>query len=177
MRHRALQLAMWILARLVPEGDRLPLVGDLVEEYALRAKEASSPTALRWCLQQVCASVPPLLWARLARAGWIPMVGVALLAYIAVGVVELAVNWTISRSAAYNPLGMLVTFPIVVLIGYFAARFRRGAAIVLGVMMLVSVTVMTLTSPEILPLGYRIAYFFVGPLAVFIGTALHSRST
>jgi len=174
MRHRALQLGIWILARLVPEGDRQSLVGDLVEEYALRANEATSPAALKWCLQQVCTSVPPLLWARLARARWIPVAGVALLAYIAVGIVELIVNWAISRSAAYNPLGMLMTFPIVVLIGYCAARLRRGATIVLGAMMLLSVTVMTLTSPESLPLWYRIAYFVAGPLAVFIGTALRA---
>jgi hypothetical protein len=179
MRHRVLHVAMWILSRLVPEGEREPLVGDLTEEYALRANAASSSAALKWYLQQVCMSAPPLLWARLTRAAWISTVGVALLAYIAVGVVELIVSWAISRlsasgTAAYSPLGMIITFAMVVLIGYFAARFRRRAATVLGAMMLLAVTVMMLSTTESMPLWYRVAYFFVGPAATYIGTALSS---
>jgi hypothetical protein len=177
MRHRALHVAMWILLRLVPEGEREPLVGDLTEEYALRANATSSSAAFKWYLQQVCSSAPPLVWARLTRAAWISTVGVALLAYIAVGVVEFIVNWAISSSPAtgtdaYRPLGMIITFPMAVLIAYFAARFRRGAPIVLGAMMLLAVTVMTLSTTESMPLWYRIAYFFVGPAAAFIGSAL-----
>jgi hypothetical protein len=179
MRHRVLHVATWILSRLVPQGEREPLVGDLAEEYALRANAASSSAALKWYLQQVCASATPLLWARLTRVAWISTVGVALLAYIAVGIIELIVNWTISRSsasgtAAYSPLGMIITFPMVVLIGYFAERFRHSAAIVLGAMMLLAVTVMMLSTTERMPLWYRVAYFFVGPAAAFIGTALRS---
>src|SRR5215831_7344658 len=131
MRHRALIVAIWILSRLVPASEREPLVGDLAEEYALRENAASASAARRWCLQQVCSSAPPLLWARLTRITWIATLGVALLAYIAVSIVEMIVNWAISTSsptnaAAYNPLDMLITFPIVVLIVYFAAGFRRG---------------------------------------------------
>ena len=179
MRHRALHAATWILFWLVPRREREPLVGDLTEEYALRANAVSSSAALKWYLQQVCASVPPLLWATLTRVAWISTVGVALLAYLAVGVVELIVNWAISSSfatgtVAYNALGLLVTSPMVVLIGYFAARFRRGAAIVLGAMMLLAVTAMTLWTTESLPPWLRIAYFFVGPAAAFVGSALRS---
>jgi hypothetical protein len=172
-------VATWALSRLVPEGEREPLVGDLTEEYALRANAASSSAAFKWYLHQVCASAPRLLWARLTRAVWISTVGVALLAYIAVGVVELIVNRVISSSsasgtAAYSPLGMVISFPMVVFIGYFAARFRPRAAIVLGAMMLLAVTVMMLSTTEDMPLWYRIAYFFVGPAAAFIGTVLRS---
>jgi hypothetical protein len=179
-RHRTLQVAVWILSRLVPESEREPLLGDLAEEYALRANAASSSAALKWYLRQVCASVPPLLWTRLTRAEWISTVGVALLGYVAVGIVELIVNWAISSSpapgaAAYSPLGPLITFPVVVLIGYFAARFRPGAAIVLGAMMLVAVGMMTLWSTESVPVWYRVVYFVAGPAAAFIGSALRSR--
>ena len=180
MRHRALQVATWMLSRLVPESEREPLVGDLTEEYALRANAASASAALKWYLQQVCASVLPLLWTRLTRAAWISTLGVALLAYIAVGVVELTVNWAISRSPetgtyTYNPLALIIMFPTVVLIGYAAARFRRRAAIVLGAMMLLAVTLMMLLSTERMPAWFRIAYFVVGPAAAFIGSALRSR--
>jgi hypothetical protein len=161
MLHRAVHVATWILARLVSKGEREPLLGDLAEEYALRTNTASASAAFKWYLQQICASAPALLYAQLTRSAWIATAGVALLAYIAVGVVELIVNRVISSSsaAAYNPLGLIITFPMVVLIGYFAARFRRRAAIVLGAMMLLAVTVRTASTTAT---WYRIAYFFVG---------------
>ena len=176
MRHRAVHVATWILSRLVSRREREPLIGDLAEEYALRANTASASAAFKWYLQQIWASAPRLLCARLIRTAWIATAGVALLAYFAVGLVELIVNRVIPSSSAvsYNPLGMVITFPMVVLIGYFAARFRDRAAIVLGMMLLLAVTVMTVSSMESPPLWYRIAYFFVGPAATFIGSALRS---
>lgn len=169
MRHPSVDLATWILSRLVPENEREPLIGDLAEEYALRSKAVSSSVALKWYLWQLCASVPPLLWAR--RPTWATF-GLALAAYIAVGIVDIVTNWVISR---FNPLSLLLSFPMVVLIGYCAARFRPGAPTVLAAMMLVSVTVMTVSTTESAPLWYRIAYFFVGPAAVLIGGALNRR--
>jgi hypothetical protein len=176
MRPRAVHVATWVLSRLLSRREREPLMGDLAEEYALRANMASASAALRWYVKQICASAPPLLCARLAQAAWIATAGVALLAYIAVGLVELIVNRAISNSPAvpYNPLGMVITFPMVVLIGYFAARFRRRAPIVLGAMMLLAFTVMTASTTESVPPWYRIAYFFAGPAATFIGSALRS---
>jgi hypothetical protein len=69
---------------------------------------------------------------------------------------------------------MAITFPMVVLIGYCAAGFRRTAPMVLGALMLLSVTAMTLWANESVPTGYSIAYFCVGPAAAFIGSALRS---
>jgi hypothetical protein len=175
MRYRAVDVATWMFSWLVSKGEREPLLGDLAEEYALRRNTASASAAFKWYLQQICASAPPLLYAQLTRAGWIATAGVALLAYIGVGLAELMVNRVISSSPpVYNPLGLLITFPMVVLIGYFAARFRRRAAIVLGAMMLLAVAVMTAWSRESAPVWYRIAYFFAGPAAAFIGSALRS---
>jgi len=42
-----LGVALWILSRLVPEREREAFVGDLIEEYSLRAREVSSSAALR----------------------------------------------------------------------------------------------------------------------------------
>ncbi len=177
MRSRVLSIAMWILLRLVPGREREPLAGDLTEEYLLRASAASSSAALKWYLQQLCASVPPLLWASLMRAAWVSTVGVAILAYVAVGVAELTVNWAISRSftsgtVAYNALGLIFTSPMVLLIGYLAAGFRRAAAIVLAAMMVLVIAVLTLWTAESMPVWLRIAYFTVGPGAAFFGSAL-----
>lgn len=180
MHDRILHLAIWLLARFVPAVEREALMGDLTEEYALRATASSSSGALKWCLQQAFASAPPLLWSTFTRSAWISTAGVALLAYIAVGAVELAVNLVFAMSsaragAAYNPFGMLVTFPLVVLIGCGAAGLRRRAPIVLGAMMLVAVTLMTVSSNEAVPAWYRAAYFIVGPTAALIGSVWHSR--
>jgi hypothetical protein len=179
MRDRALHLATWAFSWLAPRSQRAALLGDLAEEYALRASATSASEACKWYLRQLCTSAAPLLWSRLTRTAWIATLGVALCAYIAVGVVEFIVNWAIASSsatdtAAYDPLGLIITFPMVVLIGYFAAQFRRRAAIVLGAIMLLNVTAIMLWSTETMPAWYRIAYFLVGPAATFIGSALRS---
>ena len=117
---------------------------------------------------------------RLTRTAWLSTLAVALLAYVAVGVVQLAVKWAMAVSAApgsvyaYSLLGMCVSFPMVVLIAYVAARFRRSAAVVLGALMLTAITLMTLLAHEHLPVWLRIAYFVVGPTAALIGIALRS---
>jgi hypothetical protein len=170
-------MVTWVVSRLAPETQREPLVGDLVEEYELRTNAASASAALKWYLQQVLASAPRLLWARLTRSTWISTFGVALLAYVAVGCVEWIVNWAISVSAtngfgAYHPLGMLITFPLVVVIGYFATGIRRNAAVLLGAMMLIAVTAMTVSAAESVPPWYRVAYFLVGPAATVVGSTL-----
>lgn len=182
IRHRALRVATWAFSWLAPRSQREALLGDLSEEYSLRAQAGSPSAAVKWYLQQLCASVPPLLWARISRAGWLATAGVALLAYIAVGFVELITDRAIASSsgsstAAYNPLFMVTTFPPVVLVGYFATRLRPKAAIVLAAMMLLTVTAMTLWTTEIMPLWYRVAYFVVGPTAIFLGSALRSLRT
>jgi hypothetical protein len=179
MSQRALRGATWFISRLAPENERESLVGDLMEEHALRAQTMSSSDALWWYLKQVCASAPSLLRVRAARGAWISTLGVALLAYVAVGVAEFSVNWAVSRAATsasftYEPMALAIMFPVVMLIGHIASRFRRGSASVLGVMMLLVVTAMMLWSTEAMPLWFRIAYFFVGPAAAFIGG--HFRS-
>lgn len=179
MRHPALRLVTWVFSRLVPKNIREPLIGDLAEEYEQRVKATSSSTALLWYLQQICASVPPLLWARLTRGAWLSTAGVAILGYFAAGVVDLIVkraipNWTANGTFEPNPLGLTITFATMVLIGYFAEKLRRRAAIVLGVMMLLTVIAMTAGAAGGPPLWYRLAYFLAVPSAAVIGGVLRS---
>ena len=174
MHRLTLRAATWIVSRLVPREDRESLIGDLEEEYALRVRVESPSAAQKWYMRQVCSSTPPILWIRLARGAPFATLGVALAGYVAVGLMQLVVYWAIPTSAApvYNPLGVIVLFPIVVLIGYFAERSRRRASVVLGAIMLLAITAMTLWVAESLPLWYRTAYFLVGPLGALIGGAL-----
>jgi hypothetical protein len=179
MHQGTLLLATWILSRLAPAAEREPIVGDLMEEYALRARASSASAALKWYLQQVYASAPSLLWATIKRTPWFSTIGVALLGYIGVGVVDFGVkwlipNWTPDGKFAPSPLSFFIMFPPIVLIGYFAAGFRRGAAFLLGLIMLVVITWMTWGTNESMPLWFRVGYFIVGPVAAFVGGVLRS---
>jgi len=174
-----LHLATRILSRLLPKGEGEALVGDLVEEFEIRAKLTSRAAASRWQLRQLCLSAAPLFWSRLTRAAWISTLGVALLAYLSVIPVEYIVNRVLANSTAagtfgYLLLGLAIPFPAVVLIAYLAAGLRPRAGIVLGAIMLLMVTIMTLSAHEAVPLWYHIAYFVVGPAATLIGSALRS---
>jgi hypothetical protein len=170
----ALALATWVLSRLVSEGDREPLIGDLEEEYALRVRADSSYAPRVWYLRQICSSIPPVIRTRLAGEAWFATLGVALVGYLAVGLGQLAVAWAIPSSSepTYNPLGLIVTFPLIVLIGYFAERSRRGAATVLAALMLFAITAITLLIAVSAPVWYHAAYFFVGPVGAIVGGAL-----
>jgi hypothetical protein len=173
----SLNIATWVLSRFVPMSDREALIGDLAEEYARRAKAGLPYAAFGWYLGHICASIPPLLWARLARATWPMTFGVALLAYFVVGAAQLVIQWTVQSltATAHRPLVLIIIFPIVLLIGYISERTRRRSAIVLGAMLLLAIAAMTLWSAGNAPVQYRLAYLLLGPAVAFIGAAMNWR--
>lgn len=177
---RFAEAAIDAFARLLPASHRDGFAGDLREELAFRERTRARPRAIAWLIRQLGRSAPPLVWSAMARTAWLSTFATAFAAYVAVGLVEFCVNWALTGAPAgggsYRPLGMLLTFPAVVLIAFAAARYRRGAPWVLGSAMLLSVALMTLTSSEVLPAPYRVAYFFVGPTAVVLGALLNRRT-
>jgi hypothetical protein len=174
----ALSLATWILSRLASKDDREPLIGDLEEEYALRVRADASYAPRLWYLRQIYSSIPPVIRTRLSREAWLATLGVALVGYVAVGLGQLAVAWAIPSSSepTYNPLGLIVTFPLIVIIGYFAELSRRGAATVLATLMLFAITAITLLIAVSAPIWYHAAYFVVGPVGAIVGGALSRAS-
>ena len=175
MTHRhALPAATWFFSRLVPKVDREHVIGDLEEEYALRARTHSSSVAAKWYLRQVYSSIVPVMRIRLARAVWLATLSVALRAYLLLFAAQLTIGWALPTSygPTYDPLGLVIVFPVIVLIGYFAERSRRRAATVLAAMMLLAATALTLFTTENAPLWFRVAYFAVGPAAALVGSAL-----
>lgn len=170
--HRSLRAATWILAQLAPQEDRDAIVGDLFEEFALRETTGSTSGAARWCLQQVVASAPRLLWAGFRRGAWASALLVALLGYLGVAVANAVVEWTaMNEPAAFRPFGMLPLFPVVVLIVYVAARYRRSAAVILGA--LITLTIATMPFKGV-PVWVRIVVLALGPIATILGCALQS---
>jgi hypothetical protein len=178
MRNIGLNVATWILARFVPMSDREELIGDLTEEYARRAKAGLPYAVLGWYLRHICASIPPLLWARLTRATWPITLGVALLAYFVVGAAQLVIQWAVQSFTltAHRHLDLVIIFPTVLLIGYISERFRHRSAIFLGAVLLLAIAAMTLWSAGNAPVLYRLAYLLLGPSVAFIGAAMNCRS-
>jgi hypothetical protein len=174
MHSPALRAVTWLFSRLVPKDVREPVIGDLAEEYAARARAISSYAAFRWYLREICASAPPMLWIRLLRATWIATLAVSVLAFIAANLVNVAItrvlpNWTADGGFIPNPLGIVITLAAVGLIGFFAERLRRRAALVLGTILLLVVAAMMLSSNESSPLWFKVASLLLGPAAAVGG--------
>lgn len=165
------------LSWLVPRAMRESFIGDLVEGYAHRRNATSGASALRWYLRQIGGSVAPLFWSALRSAAWPRTLGVAMLAYLAVGVAQGLIHWATTGLAHYSPVALVIVFPVVVLIAHAAERARRGAAFVLAAAMLLAITAMTLFTVEAAPLWYRAAYFVVGPAAALLGRTCAAQST
>src|SRR5262249_50495624 len=139
----SLRAATWTFSKLASREDCDAIVGDLFEEFELRAAAASTSAATRWCLQQVLASAPGLLWAAFRRGAWAPALLVALLGYLGVAAANSVLGRTaMNAPASIRPFVMLPLFPVVVLIVYLAARYRRSAAVILGA--LVTLTIATM---------------------------------
>lgn len=172
-----LKTVNWLFSHLVPAAVREPLLGDLLEEHALRERMGSRGAALAWYLRQIALSTPSLLWIRITQMRWPATLGVSVLAYLTVGVAQVIVQWMIPRSSApaCHVLGGVLVFPIVGLIAYLAEGLRHRAAWILSGMMLLAMTAMTLWVPENVPLWYRLVYFLAGPAMALTGGWLQSR--
>jgi hypothetical protein len=174
--------ATWLLARLLPARDRDAIIGDLVEEYALRAQSSSSAIATRWYWGQVCRSLPAFLWSSLKRGQWIGTVGVAMVMYVVANGLEAIGDVAISRLLHLTPeshshivVSLVVGLTTMALGGYVAARTRRNADMVLASLILIGVAVLMVAIPDSVPLWYQIAFLVAGPLASLAGGWLFVR--
>jgi hypothetical protein len=176
MRRFGMRLAASVVARLTPEKNREALLGDLAEEFELRAK---SGAASAWYFRQVATSLPPLAWAQIKKGVWLATLGAALAAYVAVAITELSLNALIMKIfgpgfSLSGALRMTLGFPVLMLIGFCASRVRRGAAATLAAMMgIVAITVMV-TTTETVPVWFWFVYIVAGPMAVVLGGRIRS---
>lgn len=179
MNPRALpQVAKWLLERLLPEKDRNTIVGDLIEESALRARASTRIATAWWCWGQVARSIPLLLWSDLRRRRWLGTLGVAIAAYVSASVIEFVSTAVISRMFRPDaPLGtvlsVIVGLVTMALGGYVAAAIRQGAAPVLAGIILIVVGVLFVTMPNSAPFWYGLTFLIAGPLAALAGGRLH----
>jgi hypothetical protein len=168
-------LAYRLLEFFLPASTREAVLGDLLEEYALRVESTSALAASRWFWGQACRSVPYMLWSSLWSANCLTSVSIAAGVYIFMGMLKFAADLTISRWLAPSQTIRVVLAPIVFLTitaigGCVAARIRRGATIFLAFIVMITVIVLigirVCTIP--VPWWYQFVFLTLGPLAVLI---------
>ncbi len=172
-------LVCWLLESVVPASYREAMLGDLVEEYYLRAESASPLIASQWIWSQAFRSVASIAWSWLRSGNWLISMSIAAGVYIVMATLKLAADFSISKLVAPQPATHVVLAPIVFLAataigGCVAARVRRGAIIYLALMVMLTVAVSierrVCTIP--VPWWYQFGFLTLGPLAVLITPAL-----
>jgi hypothetical protein len=171
--------ACWLLESVIPLPYREAMLGDLIEEYTLRAESTSPLTASRWFWSQACRSVPSLVWSSLRSRDWLTSMSIAIGVYVVMEMLKFAADWTISKLVAPEQTTYVVIAPAVFLTasaigGCVASRIRRGATIFLALFVMITVIVLidlrVCTIP--VPWWYRFGFLTLGPLAVLIAPAI-----
>ena len=175
--HSPSPMATWFLERVLPEGDREAMLGDLVEECELRARSTKPWMVSRWYWGQVGRSVPRMVWGSVSRGRWLPTLGVAMGAYIAAGALEFAGTVAISKlltpdAPVSTVISLVVGLTTMVIGGYFATWIRPGAGMVMAGIVMIVVAVLMMTMSGSAPLWYGLAVLVVGPLATLAGGTL-----
>lgn len=172
------RLATGLLSGLVPARDREELIGDLVEEHALRARGGGDGAA-RWYWGQTLRTLASLAWAGFRRGGWLKTLGAVLLAFLVVNAIVMAGDVAMAvlpgaGQQTYAVLSLAVGAPAAVLGGYLAARLRRGAAGGLAVLT-AAMAVSLLATGDAAPRWYQLALIVVGPAGALLGGRLRAR--
>jgi hypothetical protein len=137
--------ACWLVESVLPGRYPEAMLGDLIEEYTLRAKSTSPLTASRWFWSQACRSFPSMVWSSLRSRDWLISMSVAMGVYIIMGMLKFAADWTISKLVAPDQTTYVVLAPVVFLTtsaigGCVAANIRRGATIFLALIVVIPST-------------------------------------
>jgi hypothetical protein len=174
-------LACWIFESIMPASSRESVVGDLIEEFPLRAKSTSAVNASRWFWSQCCRSALFMAWTSLRGGSWLVSLSIAVGVYLAMGAAKVGADLIISRMVAPAPATYVVLAPIVFLMataigGCIAARIRRGATVFLAFLVMITVAALidikTCTIP--VPWWYQFGFLILGPLTVLITPAVFS---
>jgi len=171
----------WLLERLMPSRVLESALGDLAEEYAIRAQAAPSHTANYWYWMQIGCSMPSLFGLALKNAGTLRTLVVAVGAQLCAGVAEDLTTRAIGIMALSDPARAIASVVIGVTsvagAGYVAARIRPPAAPVLAALVFAVVVTLMITSGDSVPLWYQLAFLVFAPAGSIAGGALAARRT
>lgn len=177
MTDRPSSLAGLLLGCVAPPGVVEALLGDLNEEYSLRAH--SPGAAGLWYWGQVVRSLPPLAWAGVTDRQWLSTWAIAAAAFALASVSEAAALDAAVRLLPLGPQEDLIHLAVglvtLALGGHLANRFRPAAAIALaGLAALVAAGLM-IKYGSTSPLWLQFAFLTLGPAAALAGGAVRPR--
>lgn len=151
-------------------------VGDLNEEFPLRAQATSRARATWWFASQAAMSVPRLLLLSTRRLSWLKSVGVAVAAYVALGYAEPYMHRFVSLIAepgfrAQLVLDLCVGFTACASGGFLSTWVHRGSAVLYSLISTAYLAfVMTRygVNPE-LPAWFPVSFLVVALIAPIVG--------
>jgi len=149
-------------------------VGDLNEEFALRAQSTSRARATYWFAAQAIRSVPRLLLLSTRGFAWLKSLGVALAAWFALGYIEPYMHRLVSMIiepgfTAQLIVSLVIGFTACACGGMLATWAHRGSAVLyslIGTGVLLSM--MVLRDPD-LPTWFLAAFVVVALVAPIAG--------
>ena len=159
----------------LPITYRGALLGDLIEEYNLRAEATSASAATRWFWGQACRSIPFIMRSSLRNGDWLISVSTAVGVYAVMGTLKLAADFMIAKLVAPEPTAFVVLAPIVFLAfasigGCAAARIRFGTVVFLALFVMITVAVQIIAKACAIPVPwwYEFGFLTLGPLSVLL---------
>lgn len=180
-------LAMWIAESVVSDPDlREAALGDLAEDFAMKAGDDSITAARVWYWSQVARSVFPLSMMSLRRAGlggWARLIATVLVSYAALAaMVIVSDGWMTDVSPNVWVLSVIsLTSGMVsaVIAGYFAAlvggKTPMLAALSLGLLCAGLSVLMFAGGNDGSPLLYRIVLMLIVLPSCAFGAMLRTR--
>ena len=174
------RLAGWLLGCVLPREDAEAVIGDLIEECAL--KQSDSRLQLSWWYwSQVSRSVTPLVWTRIRRERWGASFAAAIAAFILANIVEMVATSAIGKFVDGQPvvlvsLNLVVGLAAMAMGGYIAAWLHPRASGIVALLIVVVVVAFMATMEMSGPLWYHVGFLVLGPLAAWAGGALLRRT-
>ena len=103
------RLATWLLACFLAEADKEAVIGDLIEECALRPSRSRVHLSW-WYWSQVSRSIAPFVWIGVRRERWGAVFGAAVAAFILANVTEwvatkaiaMVVDWSVGGTGQFR---------------------------------------------------------------------------
>ncbi len=164
---------------LLPEDVAEALVGDLLEEHAVRVRTEGSRRAALWYWEQVGRSVAPVLHTAFRRRDWVLAWVIGWVAYSIVVSAEISARVSVAKVATHTSVDaipvLIVCLGTIVLVAHVAERVRVGAALALALLVALTAVTHLLTAADGMPSWYRLAFLVAGPAAALAARALRAR--
>jgi hypothetical protein len=167
--------ACWLFQAVLHVPYQSASLGDLIEEYALRADSTSPAAAKRWFWGQACRSIPFIVGSSLRAGDWLISVSAAAGVYVVMGLLKFAADFMIAKLVAPEQMTHIVLAPIVFLAitsigGYAAARIRWCTAVLLAFIVMITVAILIAVKPCPIPVPwwYQFGFLTLGPLSVLL---------